>query len=190
MHKIKKILEEYNQQFHIATLRDETIELLFSIIEKNNVTSILEIGSGVGYSAFRIASRFNHIKIDSIEKSEEKYNVAKKTLIDFRNINFINEDCFLFFSSNKYDLIIIDGPKRYQIELFNHLQRFANQNTIYFIDNIKLLALRDVKQKTNNQQKIIDSVDEFRDYLINHEQIKFKYYDIDDGVIVGSEKWN
>ncbi len=190
MNNIDDILKKYNEEYHVASLRDETMSFLFLIIEKNNIANILEIGGGVGYGAYRIVNRFPCVKIDSIEKNEDKTKIAKEILSDYKNITFINEDCYLFNTTKKYNLIIIDGPKRNQIKLFNHLLKFANNDTIFFVDNIKLLSLRNLKNRTTNQQKIIDSVDEFKQYLLTMKDLKFKYFDIDDGIMVGGIKWN
>lgn len=190
MEQIEKLITKYNKEFKVASLRDKTLNLLVDIIKENNINHILEIGTGVGYSAYSINKKISNLQIDSIEKSSERYNIAKKLLYDFKNINLYNIDCFEFKTCKKYDLIIIDGPKRNQIELFNYLQSFSLDNTIFFIDNIKLEKIRNIKEKNNNQIKIIESVDEFNAFLVNNKEIKFKYYDIDDGVMVGCKKWN
>lgn len=190
MKNLEKIIIDYSKQMKVASLRNKTLNLLLDIIDKYKIKNILEIGTGVGYSSYSIIKKFSDVNIDTVEKSYDRYLLAKDFLSNFDNINVINEDCFVFNSDKKYDLIIIDGPKRKQKELFNHLLNFSSSKTIFFIDNIKLEKIRNIKEKTINQKKILESLDEFYFFLVNNNEIKFNYYDIDDGVMIGCKEWN
>lgn len=190
-YSLKDKFIDISKKMNVSYLRDKTLNLVIDIIKENNIKTVLEIGTGVGYSSYMIATNFKNINIDSVELSQERFNVAKELLTDFENICIFNINCFQFKTSKQYDLILIDGPKRNQKELLNKLINYAHDDTIFFIDNIKLQKIRSINQKSNNQQKIIDSLDEFKTYLdTNPNNIKFKYIDIEDGVMVGSRKWN
>lgn len=174
----------------VVTLREQTFNLLLGLLKKNKIKNILEIGTGIGYSSYRLHLYDSNIVIDTIEKDQIRYNKAIELLGHFKNINFFNVDCFNFNNEKKYDLIIIDGPKNNQIKLFNYLLKFANEETIFFIDNLKLDKIRNLSNKNHYQEKIIKSLDSFYKFLINHNDFNFEYFDIDDGVMIGSKKWN
>ncbi len=175
---------------NVASLREATLSLLLDIIDKNNIETVLEIGTGVGFSAYSMYLHKPTIQIDSLEFSEDRYQIAQSLLSDVTNIHLYHTDCFKYNTTKKYDLILVDGPKRNQDQLIEHLLQFANDKTIFFIDNIDLKKIRNIVDKTNNQKHIIESLDLFKKYLENHQQYKFEYIPIDDGVMIGKRKWN
>lgn len=185
----KKKIEEYNQKLSIPAIRKNTLTKLLEIIKFNDVKNILEIGTGIGYSSFCMFISNDKIQIDTLELSEERYNIANEMIGSYKSIMIHNIDCFDFDTDKKYDLIFLDGPKREQIKLLQHLFKFSHKNTLFFIDNIFLKHIRDLKNKTSNQIKILESLDELKNYLLDNELINFEIFDIDDGFAIGSKKW-
>ncbi len=189
MDKISE-LKQKSIEMNVASLREATLSLLLEIIAKNGIHTILEIGTGIGYSAYMMTHKYPHLEIDTVEFSDERYVCACEMLKGINNIHLHHNDCFTYYSDKKYDLILVDGPKRNQDKLIEHLMSFAHDKTIFFIDNMDLKKIRDIKDKSNNQQRIIASLDEFKIYLEQHPKFKFKYIAIDDGVMIGKKQWN
>ena len=48
-------LEVYAKEYNIPIMQKEGIDFMLEYIKKNNVLTILEIGSAIGYSAIRMA---------------------------------------------------------------------------------------------------------------------------------------
>ena len=189
MDKIAK-LKQISIDMNVASLREATLSLLLDIIDKNDIKSVLEIGTGVGYSAYMMHTHKPTLKIDTIEFSDDRYATACEMLKGINEISCHHTDCFQFTSDKQYDLILVDGPKRNQDKLIEHLMQFTNDHTIFFIDNMDLRKIRDIKEKTNNQKHIIASLDEFKKYLLVHPTYEFVYHALDDGVMIGKRKWN
>ena len=77
-------IEEYARNNNIPIMLKDGITYLCNYIKDNNIKSILEIGSAIGYSSIMMALVDNDIKITTIEKDTNRYNMA----ID--NINKFN----------------------------------------------------------------------------------------------------
>ena len=83
MDKDFKSIEKYAEEHNIPIMEKTGIKFLTKYIEENNVKSILEIGSAIGYSAIKMALVNENIKITTIEKDNVRYMEALKNIKDF-----------------------------------------------------------------------------------------------------------
>ena len=110
MDKLYKLIDEireYGENNSVPIMSRDTITTIQNIIKENNVKTILEIGTAIGYSTICFAST-GIDKIESIERDEDRYikavsNVEKSNL---KNISLNLMDAFDFNTEDKYDLII------------------------------------------------------------------------------------
>ena len=110
------------------------------------------------------------------------FNWIKK--FSFKKINPILIDAFDYKPNKIYDLIFIDGCKSNQEILFNKYKKYLSINGYIIIDNLFLKKIRNLPfyKRTKNQQKLIDKLDKFINFLENQIEFDFKLIDIDDGV--------
>lgn len=66
-------IEKYAKDNRVPIMLPDGIDYLCNYIKDNNIKSILEIGSAIGYSAIRMALVDKEIQITTIEKDEERY---------------------------------------------------------------------------------------------------------------------
>ena len=88
-------LEEFASVNNIPIMQRDGIEFLTNYIRENNIKNILEIGSAIGYSAIKIASISSDIKVTTIERDKERYDLAVNNIKNFNlsdQINIINGD--------------------------------------------------------------------------------------------------
>ncbi|MGL4617409.1 MAG: O-methyltransferase [Mycoplasmoidaceae bacterium] len=170
--KIKKISIENK----IPILRDKTAEYIAKILIEEKINSILEIGSGMGYSSIYFLNKKPDIKIVSIEKNIDRYNFCFKNIKN-KNLIFINECAFSYLPDRKYDCIFLDGPKSKQKNLFEKYSKFLNENGCIIIDNIFLKYI-------NNNNSLIKKAKEFNLYLNELNDWEVSIIDIDDGIAI------
>lgn len=177
-----KLQEIYNDSKNnkIPILRDKTLIAILDYIKKANIKSVLEIGTAYGYSSYAIYSQIDNIELTTIEKDLIRYQIAKSYLKS-TSVKLINDDCFDYEPKNKYDLIILDGPKRNQIKLLDKYENYLNPNGTIFIDNLNLVDLKKKNNLTNSQIKIINDVDMLKNYLLTTKKYQVQIYEIDDG---------
>ena len=73
-------IKEYAIKNNIPIMVDDGIDFLTTYILKNHVTSILEIGTAIGYSTIMMALVHPNITITSIERDEKRYLEALKNI--------------------------------------------------------------------------------------------------------------
>lgn len=169
----------------IPIVRDETILYIARIIKDNDFKTVLEIGTGYGYSANFLCNKINGLKIDTIEKNIKNFEIA--CLFPHKNISYILGSAFEWEASKKYDLIFIDGPKNKQEILFEKFSNYLFKDGIIVVDNI---FLKDVKPTNKNKIKLIKKNLEFKKYLLNLEEWNVEILEIDDGVAICKRKFN
>ena len=116
-------IENYAKEHNIPIMLPDGIEYLCNYIKEHNIKSILEIGSAIGYSAIKMASVSDDIKITTIEKDTDRYNIAVDNIRKFNlldRILIINDDALNVSVSGSYDLIFIDASKSANIKFFNN----------------------------------------------------------------------
>ena len=109
-----KELEEYAKINNIPIMQKDGILYLINYIKENNIKNILEIGSAIGYSSIMMASINSDIRITTIERDKDRYDLAvsniKKYNLD-KQINIIYGDAVDTDITGMYDLIFIDAAK-------------------------------------------------------------------------------
>ena len=87
-----KELEEYAKINNIPIMQKDGILYLINYIKENNIKNILEIGSAIGYSSIMMANINSDIRITTIERDKDRYDLAvsniKKYNLD-KQINII-----------------------------------------------------------------------------------------------------
>ena len=82
-------LKEYADLNDVPIMQDEGIDFLIDFILKNNINSVLEIGSAIGYSAIMMAIANPSLKITTIERDQTRYLEALKNIKKFELENRI-----------------------------------------------------------------------------------------------------
>ena len=173
---------------HIPIIRDKTLDLINLIINDNKFSSILEIGTAYGYSSYAFSLNENVKRIITVEKNVENYVLACEYLRDIKKVNIINSDAILFNPDRKFDLIFIDGAKSHQELMFEHCQKFLNDNGIIVVDNIYLKKFENREVLSKNQRRLLTKVKEFETWLLSKQGWDIKIINIDDGIAICKKK--
>ena len=88
-------IEKYAKEFNIPIMQKDGIEFLTNYIKENNIKNILEIGSAIGYSAIKMALVNSDIKVTTIERDIDRYNIAVKNINDFKSYYTNCSICFV-----------------------------------------------------------------------------------------------
>ena len=194
MDKLYKLIDEireYGENNSVPIMSRDTITTIQNIIKENNVKTILEIGTAIGYSTICFAST-GIDKIESIERDEDRYikavsNVEKSNL---KNISLNLMDAFDFNTEDKYDLIIIDAAKSQNKKIFEKFMNNLNQNGIIIIDNLSFHGYvnQEERIKSRNLRQMVNKIRKFIDFLNNNEEFAVKYIEVGDTLGVCKRK--
>lgn len=195
MDRIRELIDEireYGINNNVPIMSVETIETINKIIDENNIHSVLEIGTAIGYSTICFASNKNIERVVSIERDDERENIAisnvKKS--GFSNITLIHDDALNTVISDKFDLVIIDAAKSQNTKFFNKYKENLNTDGIIIIDNLEFHGYvgKSKEIKSRNLRQMVRKIEKFLEFLDTQEEYSVEYIEVGDRLGVCKRK--
>ena len=186
-------MEEYADEKGVPIMEKEGIEFLTEFIKLNNIKSILEIGTAIGYSAIKMALVSDDITITTIERDEVRYLEAVKNVkalgLDSR-INLVLGDALEYIPDGTYDLIFIDAAKSQYIKFFEKYTKNLNEKGYVISDNINFHGLTnsDKSKLSRNLRQLIGKLERYIEFLKNNKEYKTRFFEIGDGIAISNRK--
>lgn len=183
-------LKQFALENHVPIIRDKELEWLKNYIVQNNVKTIFEVGSAIGYSALNFTSLSENIFVDTIEYDENRFNLTIENIEGNKQINAIFGDALNFEHSKlkfkNYDMIFLDGPKSSFLKQVEMFKNYLNENGVFIIDNINLNVIRNNPEKMNDKRKrrMVEKIDEFILEMKNSNEFDMQIIDIEDGIAI------
>ena len=129
-------IEKYAIENNVPIMQKDGIEFLTKYIKENNIKKILEIGSAIGYSAIKMALVDDNIKVTTIERDIERYNIAVKNINDFN----LNDYLFAKLSKTSTYLVTLFGNSDVDLVSKNYshfLSKLTGRLTRFFFKDIR-----------------------------------------------------
>ena len=186
-------LEEYAKRNNIPIRQKDGILYLINYIKENNIKNILEIGSAIGYSSIMMASINSDIRITTIERDKDRYDLAvfniKKYNLD-KQINIIYGDAVDTDITGMYDLIFIDAAKGKNIFFFEKYKNNLVKGGTIITDNLSFHGLVEDSDlvKTKNQRGIVNKIKDFISFLDNNEEFATEYIPVGDKIAISKRR--
>ena len=117
-----KQMELYAKEHHVPIMENDSMDYLCNYIKEHEIKRILEIGTAIAYSAIRMAQVRDDIEIVSIERDEERYQIACENVEKARyqnRITLIHDNALQSQVEGTFDLLFIDAAKAQYINFFN-----------------------------------------------------------------------
>ena len=188
--RIKKYADENN----VPIMLEDGIDFLTTYIKKNNIKSVLEIGTAIGYSSIMMALVDKDIKITTIERDEKRYQEALKNIEKFNLENQITpilKDAFEVELKEEFDLIFIDAAKAQSIKFFEKFEVNLKQNGTVITDNLNFhgMVQKDEKEiASRNVRGIVRKTKAYIEFLKENKDYETTFYDIGDGISISIKK--
>lgn len=186
-------IEMYAKEKRVPIMMKDGIDYLCNYILEHDIKNILEIGSAIGYSAIRMALVNDNIKITTIEKDVDRYNVAVDNIDKFNlsdRINIILGDALDTVIDGKFDLIFIDASKGNNINFFKKYSENLSEYGIIITDNLFFhgLVCDEELIKTKNQRGIVRKIKDFIKFLDENQEFDTEYVSVGDGISISKRK--
>ncbi len=187
-------LKEYADLNDVPIMQDEGIDFLIDFILKNNINSVLEIGSAIGYSAIMMAIANPSLKITTIERDQTRYLEALKNIKAFDledRITLVFNDALDANIEGSFDLIFIDAAKGQNIKFFEKYELNLKDGGYIITDNMNFHGLVDKDPEeieSRNLRQLIRKINEYRDYLSTRDDYDIEVYNVGDGIAVARKK--
>ncbi len=188
-----KELEEYAKINNIPIMQKDGILYLINYIKENNIKNILEIGSAIGYSSIMMASINSDIRITTIERDKDRYDLAvsniKKYNLD-KQINIIYGDAVDTDITGMYDLIFIDAAKGKNTFFFEKYKNNLVKGGTIITDNLSFHGLVEDSDlvKTKNQRGIVNKIKDFISFLDNNDEFDTEYIPVGDKIAISKRR--
>ena len=192
--KIRKI-KEYAKENRIPIMLDDGIDFLTTFIIKNQIETVLEIGTAIGYSAIMMALCNPKLKVTTIERDEKRYMEALKNVKELQledRITLIFNDALDVKIEGTYDLIFIDAAKSQSIKFFEKYNTNLKENGFIVTDNMQFhgyVLKKESEIKSRNLRGLVRKIKDYQKFLEENEEYKTMFYNnIGDGIAVSSKK--
>ncbi len=186
-------MEKYAEEKSVPIMQKKSMNFLCKFIEKNNIKSILEIGTAIGYSAINMALVNDDVNVVSIERDQEKYIEAIKNIKKCnleKRITLILADALNIELKDKYDLIFIDAAKGQYLNFFNKYKDNLVEDGFIVSDNIDFHGyVENIKTiKSKNLRQLVTKLKKYIDFLSDNEEFNTKFYKVGDGIAITFKK--
>ncbi len=182
-------MEKYASEFDVPIIEKEGLNIVVKQLEKNNVQSILEIGTAIGYSAAQF-HKLTGSSVTSIERDEKMHELAKAN-IDILGleevITLICDDALLFDDSKlgMFDCLYIDGAKSQYLKFLKKYISHLKPGGVVIFDNLLFhgyVFSETVQEKSRNLKQLVRKLENFINEIQNNEEYHFELIEEGDGI--------
>lgn len=185
-------MEQYALDNHVPIMQLSAIENLLQMLRIQKPTSILEVGSAIGYSAIRMAQAIENVQIVTIERDLPRIEQAKKFIERSNvkeNIVLIEGDALEVDVESNYpsfDAVFIDAAKGQYQKFFDKYSPLVKSGGILYIDNMYMHGLSDLDMKDVPRRKrtMIRNLHKFAEWVIQNEQYQSTFFPVGDGLLI------
>lgn len=186
-------IEKYARDNDVPIMQKDGIDFMCNYIKDNNVKSVLEIGTAIGYSSIKMALVNDDITVVTIERDEDRYNEAIKNIKKFGLEDRIKVhlcDALDFKIEDKFDLIFIDAAKAQYIKFFEKYKVNLNKNGVIISDNLLFHGfVENIEQvRSKNLRQLVKKIIKYRKFLEVNTEFKTTFYEIGDGIAVSKKE--
>ena len=195
-----KSLEEIEQDAilrNIPIMQKEGLFFMISKMKEHHVSSCLEIGTAIGYSAMMMVTHLPDLHVETIEINEDLYQEALSSVRErgLSNRIILHHHDALTFDETKlelgfYDCLFIDGAKAQYQKFFEKYIPYVKDQGIVIVDNLDFHGMiNDIDHiKNRNTRQLVKKIKRFRDWIFHHEDYNVTYYHVGDGICVIQRK--
>ena len=175
---------------NIPIMQEEGLMFMCEKLNEHQASSVLEIGSAIGYSAIKMALVGKDIHIKTIERDFERYELAVENIKKFNledRITLIYNDAIDVEFNEKFDLVFIDAAKGKNMTFFKKFSKNLNNNGYIITDNINFhgyVNMDEDKIKSRNLRGLVRKIKEYINFLKENDEFETQFYDTGDGIAV------
>ena len=190
-------MEEYAKDNSIPIMDSFGIETFLGLLSIQQPSSILEIGSAIGYSAIRMAEYFPEASITTIERNDKRYElalnyIAKSGYSD--RIEIFKADALEFdtnlLSNKMYDSLFIDAAKGQYKRFFEKYSPNVKIGGAIYCDNMFMhgMVLEEDLDLPRRKRTMIRNLKEFTGWIMAHPDYNASLLPVGDGILIAIKK--
>lgn len=176
-------LKQYAKDHGIPIICDDGLLFLRGVFEKQQIKTVIEIGTAIGYSAIFMVEQ--GAEVITYERNPKMIELARKNLVDYnKKITLVAEDALISsYQPQMADLLFIDAAKAQYQKFFEKFTPYLNEGGIVVCDNLNFHHL-DPNKVNRNTRQLLKKISEFKSYLKNNELYETTFYEVGDGMSI------
>lgn len=188
-------MESYALIHKVPIMELAGIEVLLQLLRMQEPKRILEIGTAIGYSAMRMAHALPETDIVTIERDDERYELAIQNITKSEyagQINVLKGDALEIYQEVKdfgpYDAIFIDAAKGQYMKFFELYTPLLSTNGYVYTDNVLFKGL--VTEETIESKRIrnlVGKIKKYNEWLMNHDHYLTTIVPVGDGLAISKK---
>lgn len=185
-------MEQFAAENHVPIMQLAGIESLNQLLRIQNPTSILEIGTAIGYSAMRMAQALPKTKIVTIERDETRVAharefIARSAVAD--RITVVEGDALdvdVEAIQSTFDAVFIDAAKGQYQKFFEKYSPLVPSGGVLYIDNMYMHGLSDldIKEVPRRKRTMIRNLKTFSEWIMTHPDYTSAFFPVGDGLLI------
>ena len=182
---------EYAKANFVPIIRDQSSKFLYDFVKSNDIKSVLEIGTAIGYSGSIMLGAAD-IDLTTIDINKDYLGIAKNTFekLGFSSsVDIYNDDAWnvinqLRSEGKRFDMIFLDGAKGQYVKYIDVLADLLNDNGVIFADNVLLQGMVESNEKIPHKKRTM--VVNLRKYLevVQADPYETEIVRIEDGIAI------
>lgn len=185
-------MERYAKDNHVPIMQLSAIEVLNQLLRIQKPSSILEIGTAIGYSALRMALVLPECSIVTIERDCERVEAARDFLARSEvanRITVIEGDALEVDVTNiqsTFDAVFIDAAKGQYQRFFEKYSPLVPSGGVLYIDNMYMHGLSDleIQEVPRRKRTMIRNLKNFTDWVLQHSDYESAFLPVGDGLLI------
>lgn len=176
---------------NVPILRESEVHLFEELLSLYQPTSVLEIGTAIGYSILLMARQMGEgghitsIELDTVRHEMAKYYIGQSDYKD--NVYLLNGDAneILVNLKGEYDLVFLDGPKGQYLKQLELIMPLLKEGAVVLADNVLFRGyVRGDKEPPRRFKTITKRLQEYLNFVENKELFNTTIYPLGDGMSV------
>lgn len=191
-------MEDYAREHHVPIMDIIGIEALLQLLRIHNPSSILELGSAIGYSALRMSDALPHASIVTLERDQDRINSARAYIKEAGKedrITLIEGDALELVEEAKkhgpFDFIFIDAAKGQYVRFFERYEPLLAPEGIIISDNVLYkgeVTLPEESITPRRRRALVRKIKHFNNWIMEHPDYHTVILPIGDGMAVSKKK--
>lgn len=190
-------LEKEALKNNIPIMQKEGLAFMIEQLISSHASSLLEIGSAVGYSSLMLAKNVEGLNIETIELDDVRFKQAKENVTFYHmnsQITLYHDDALTFdvscLKNAPYDCLFIDAAKAQYQKFFEKYITFLKDDGFVIVDNLDFHGMVfDIEHiKNRNTRQLCRKIKRFKEWMLNNEDYISTYYPIGDGIVLIRKK--
>lgn len=192
-------MEHYAKEHNVPIMESTSMCMMLQLLEVQHPKKILEIGTAIGYSAIRMAERCPDAFIVTLERDQERADVARENIKKSGKESQISlivgdalEQSSVVSTYESFDAIFIDAAKGQYERFFTLYEPMLKVGGLMISDNIlfKGMVSGAVQPEKKRMTQMVNKLKKFNERLMSNERFSSMIYPIGDGVMVNIKKQN